>query len=248
MRILVLIILLKSLLFGNEIIRITNGEWIPFMSKEVRNYGFVSEIVSEAFLLEGIKVEYGFYPWVRSLELARIGQWDGTIGWAKTEEREKDFYFSDEPIWTAIVVFFYLSSTEFDWKKMGDLKEYRIGVTSGYSYGKEFDSFAEENKDLIEYTAEDINNFKKLLAGRIDVFPMDIDVGLYIVNKYFRNDSKFIRTHLKILDKRPQYLLLSKRNPNNAIFIERFNRGLKKLKENGKEEKILKIYRELYKN
>lgn len=248
MRVLVLIILFKSLLFGNEIIRITNGEWMPFMSKEVRNYGFVSEIVSEAFLHEGIEVEYGFYPWIRSLELARIGQWDGTIGWAKTEEREKDFYFSDEPIWTATAVFFYLASTEFEWEKMEDLKEYRIGASSGYSYGKEFDSFAEENKDLIEYTAEDINNFKKLLAGRIDVFPMDIDVGLYIVNKYFRNDSKFIRTHLKILDKRPQYLLLSKKNPDNAIFIERFNRGLKKLKENGKEEKILKIYRELYKN
>lgn len=106
MRVLVLIILFKSLLFGNEIIRITNGEWMPFMSKEVRNYGFVSEIVSEAFLLEGVEVEYGFYPWVRSLELARIGQWDGTIGWAKTEEREKDFYFSDEPIWTATAVFF----------------------------------------------------------------------------------------------------------------------------------------------
>lgn len=246
MKVLLFIILLESLLFGNNIVRITNGEYKPFQSKDLLNYGFVSEIVSEAFLLEGIEVEYGFYPWVRSLELARLGQWDGTIGWAKTRDRERDFYFSEEPIMVSQVVFFYLSTTMFNWESMEDLKNYKIGAVRSYSYGKDFDDFAKENIEIIEYVAEDVHNIYKLFSGRIDVFPMDIDVGMYLVNKHFKNESKFIRIHEKILDKRPQYLLLSRKNVNNEVLMDIFNSAFAKLRRSGKENEILEKHKKLY--
>ncbi len=38
-------------------IRISNGEWAPYMSENSAHYGLASHIVSEAFKLEGITVE-----------------------------------------------------------------------------------------------------------------------------------------------------------------------------------------------
>ncbi|MCP4294729.1 MAG: hypothetical protein GY786_03900 [Proteobacteria bacterium] len=65
--------------YSEEIIRITNGEWPPSLSKDLKYYGVGSRTVAEAFALEGIKVEYGFFPWGRFYRYAKRGDWDGSI-------------------------------------------------------------------------------------------------------------------------------------------------------------------------
>lgn len=74
--------------YAQESIRLTNGEWPPYLSKDLKHYGVASRIVTEAFDLEGIKVEYGFFPWERALELAKHGDWDGSLVWFHTPKRE----------------------------------------------------------------------------------------------------------------------------------------------------------------
>ena len=51
-----------SALSKEQVIRLANGEWPPYTSKDLPNYGLGSQIVSEAFAEVGIKVEYGFFP------------------------------------------------------------------------------------------------------------------------------------------------------------------------------------------
>ncbi len=48
----------------SKTIRLTNG-WQPYLSKDVPHHGFASHIVTEAFALVGVEVEYGFFPWKR---------------------------------------------------------------------------------------------------------------------------------------------------------------------------------------
>ncbi len=60
-------------------IRLTNGEWQPYLSKDVPHFGIASHIVTEAFALVGVEVEYGFFPWARSMKLAKVGRWDGRV-------------------------------------------------------------------------------------------------------------------------------------------------------------------------
>lgn len=169
----------------SQTINLTNGEWPPYFSQNMKNYGIASNIITQAFENENIKVNYGFFPWKRSIELAKSTKWNGTVGWTKTPEREKDFYFSEEPIFKGKVVFFTLKSDYFSWNSFDDLKNYKIGITNGYSYGNIF-NFYLDNKTLnIEVANEDILNFKKLFSKRIDLFPIDLEVGLYILNNYF---------------------------------------------------------------
>ena len=93
--------------FAQETIRITNGEWPPYLSEKLKHNGLASRIVREAFELEGIQVVYDFFPWNRSLMLAQTGEWDGTAVWLRSPEREQEFYISD-PVVQSTYVFFHL--------------------------------------------------------------------------------------------------------------------------------------------
>ena len=82
-------------ILAEETIRITIGEWAPYLSKDLKHYGVAARIVTDSFALEGVKVEYGFFPWARSKFLAQEGEWDGSAVWIHNAERAKDFLFSD---------------------------------------------------------------------------------------------------------------------------------------------------------
>lgn len=86
---------------GGETIRLTNGEWPPYLSEHTYNNGFASDVVRQAFKAVDIEVEYGFFPWRRSYHYAKTGQgleeevWHGTIVWIYTDERAELFHYSD---------------------------------------------------------------------------------------------------------------------------------------------------------
>ncbi len=119
-----------------EKVRIAVDEWPPFQSRLAQYYGGAHRIISESFELEGVTVEYGWFPWKRSLKNAKEGRWDGAFS-QKSPEREKNFYFS-EPIMTVDKVFFHLKSYRFDWANINDLNGVAIGVVRGNIFGKEF--------------------------------------------------------------------------------------------------------------
>ena len=100
-------------LFAEKTIRITNGEWEPYLSEYSYEYGLASHIVSEAFKLEGIKVVWGFRPWVRAYDDAKKGEhWDASAVWWPTQDAKESFLISDPVINTSFVFFhlFYFSS------------------------------------------------------------------------------------------------------------------------------------------
>ena len=77
-----------------DTIRLTNGEWPPFMSKNGPHHGVASHVITEAFALVGVEVEFGFFPWARSLKLAKEGVWDGSAAWWDREERYPYVFYS----------------------------------------------------------------------------------------------------------------------------------------------------------
>jgi len=225
--------------FGQETVRLTNGEWPPYLSENFKQYGVISHIVAEAFSLEGIKVEYRFYPWKRSYEVAKDNEMDGSVIWAPTPERKKDFYFSD-PVLSNKKVFFHLKSYPFEWKTVNDLKGIKIGVTRGYTYGDEFDKAVKEGRLQVDEVRSDELNFKKLLGGRFDGFPIEMDVGYYLINsKLTQEESKLITHHSLPIMETPLSLILSKKAEKNKRLLELFNRGLKRLKDSGKYDQYL---------
>ena len=219
--------------WAGETIRLTTGEFVPFTSESLKYNGVISRIVTEAFALEGIEVEYGWYPWKRAMALVKSGEWDGSSYWKKTPEREKDFYFSDV-LTQSDYVFFHRVEKPFNWTNLEDLKKVSVGGTIGYFYQAAF----EQSKLNVQWVSTDEVNLKKLLLGRIDVFPANIDATYYLLQKNFSVDEiKSIKYHKKPLSTAPSSLIFSKKIKRNERLIRLFNKGLKQLKDSEKYDK-----------
>lgn len=225
-------------------IRITSGEWEPYLSEYSLEYGLASHIVSEAFRLEGISIEWGFFPWKRSYELARLGLWDASAVWWPTAESRKDFWIS-EPVVETSFVYFHLKNKPFDWEKVEDLQGLTIGITLGYDYGTAFMRAMQQGQIIVDANSQDELNYKKLLLGRIDVFPNDLLVGsAQIKNTFPPEIAAGFTHHPKEFERSTLSLILSKKTENGRFYLEKFNSGLEQLKQSGK---LKQMFQDLHK-
>ncbi|MBF0099898.1 MAG: transporter substrate-binding domain-containing protein [Desulfobacterales bacterium] len=229
----------NSLAFTQDVIRLTNGEWPPYTSENLKDFGIFSHIVTEVFALEKINVEYGFYPWKRAYEYAKSGSWEGSVCWYWSEERSKDVYFSD-PVMNGDEMFFYLKDHPFEWKTIEDLKGKQIGAVIGYFAGEEFQKAEQSGLITVERIATDVQNFKKLLSGRLDIMVMNLYVGYDLIRKHFSpQEAEKVTHHPQAINTGALHLILSKQNLKNSARVVAFNRGLAKLKTSGKIDHYL---------
>ncbi len=237
--ILIALLSLNPLVYAQSIINITNGEWEPYHSQFSYQYGFDSHVVSESFKLEGIAVNWGFFPWKRAFHLAKNGkEWQASAAWWPSDKTKADFLISD-PISNTSFVFFHLKSRVFDWSSVSDLNGLRVGGTLEYNYGREFmDAMHQDNID-VQLVASDELNYKKLLNDRIDIFPNDLTVGYsQIRNSVTPQDVGKFTHHPLEFEKTTLHLIISKQAKNAHWFIKKFNAGLKKLKATGKHQEM----------
>jgi polar amino acid transport system substrate-binding protein len=221
-------------------VRLANGEWPPYNGQALPHYGCDSQVVAEAFALEGITVEYGFFPWARSYWLSASGAWDGTVAWADTPEHRQQHYVSAEPTSIQKWVFFYRKDRPFSWETMDDLTGKTIGTTTGYVYSDVFKDLEQKGTATFEETSSDVANFKMLLAGRIDVFPMEYRVGYTILKSSFTAEEQAqITTSPKALTEFRPVMLLSRAVPLNAQRMELFNQGWQHLQASGRYTEIM---------
>jgi len=209
---------------------VVTGNYPPAINQADNDNGYIARLVSDAFALEGIKVEYVFVPWARGLRMTRLGHEACIMYYAKTPDRMKSFIFS-EPLFEEEWLFFHFKSTPVKWEKLTDLSRYIIGATLSYSYSEEFHRLADEQLLNVHWVARDKQNWQMLMAGRIDIFP-SAKTGWYQLRQlYSKAALSQITTHPKPLKKQLNYLLFSKEHPQAEYFRDKFNLGFAKLKK-----------------
>ncbi|WP_281557161.1 transporter substrate-binding domain-containing protein [Thalassomonas sp. RHCl1] len=224
---------------AQETIRISTGEYPPVYSEKLPDNGKILHIVRQAFAQMDIKVEYGFFPWSRTLELAKNNAWDATCCWGLTPERSQYFNYTDE-VTTREYVFYHLKSYPFDWHSVDDLTDIEIGITYNYSYGHELNSAVRAGKLLAEYASSDEINFRKLLGGRIKVFPIDRKLGYQLLSSLFKPaEVQLLTYHPKPIVLTIVGLMVSKTSKQVDYIIETFNEGLKRYKASGDYDRYI---------
>lgn len=188
----------------------------------------------------GINVVFGFFPWQRALHYAAYNDnWDGSVGWVKTMERLSLFYYSDEPVVMESRVFFHLKNYSFNWQTIDDLENIRIGATIGYIYGDEFQKAEKLGRIDVQRVSDDLTNLKKLIHGRIEIFPIERKVAEFLLEKYFHHSEKQLITyHPRPITQLGYYFILAKKNKVNFHLMQLFNKGMQELKENGLYDKL----------
>jgi polar amino acid transport system substrate-binding protein len=227
---------------ARETIRLTNGEWPPYLSEHLPHYGYASHLITEAFASVGVDVEYGFFPWRRSLQYAKDGGgsgavWHGSVVWVYNSERAESFIFTDV-VMTDAQVLFYLKSNPLPWTIIDDLRGKRIGGTL-HTYYPQLEA-AEKNGTIYLERAGDYQTlFRRLLAGRIDAVPHTWNVGRYFMKNNLTN-TQFERITYSptVMQSKELHVLLSKRYPQNSRFEALFNQGLENIKANGTYQRI----------
>lgn len=230
--------------YANDVIRLATGDYPPFMAEEMKYKGVASCIVTKALNLAGYEVDIRILPWKRAYALSVEGKaFDGTFVWLKTAERERLFYYSD-PVIAERQVFFHLKGRSFDWDSVQDLAGLRIGALLGFTYGAAFRDGEKASLFSVDRSDSDVENFNKLLEGRIDLYPQLVEVGYYQIFKNFPPEvGTLITNHPKPVLVEHSYLLLSRKDPQNETVMARFNDALRQLRKNGR---IDQCYMDLY--
>ncbi|MCP4369472.1 MAG: amino acid ABC transporter substrate-binding protein [Deltaproteobacteria bacterium] len=219
---------------------LATGEYAPYTSAEMEGYGLMTEIVSATVKEMGFEPEYVFHPWRRCENSVREGRIWATFPYGLTEERAKNFFFSDVLLVTS-TKFFYSKKHQkqkITWETLEDLKPYKIGGVLGYYYEKEFQQAGLN----VEYTDTEEFCIKMLRFGRIDLFPQDVAVGWALIKKYFPEEIE----NFGVLDKAHEtsgyYLMVSKTYPKTKDLLQKFNAALKRIKQHGVIERIVQKY------
>lgn len=221
-------------------VRIANGNWAPFTGPDLPGQGCDSQVVSEAFALEGIRVEYSFFPWARSYLLSENGVMDGTLEWEGTSAQQATHFVSSDAISKQQWVFFHRKDRVFTWNRLDDLAGKRIGLTIGYAYSDALAAMQQQHPAMFTEATSDLLNLRKLLSGRIDLFPMEKAVGRYLIETELTPEEQTQLTdHPKSLADFSPRLLLSRAIPENNQRILQFNRGMQRLKESGRYAEIM---------
>jgi len=219
-----------------QTIKLATGEWAPYTSSSDPNGKVAEIVVKEAFAQVGVTVTFEHFPWVRAYKAVIEGSHHGTFPWYATDKRKQETFYSKSSILDDTEVFFKKRNSNFDWKTLEDLKKYKIGGIIGYSH---IDRFKAAGVKFAGVKNEKLN-FQKLLSDRIDSFPASKLVGYYLLKNEFKEAELSQITHVEQpLSEAGMYVLFSRKMPDYEALAEKFDQGLKKLKNSGRYEEIL---------
>lgn len=223
---------------AGEVIRLTNGEWPPYLSEKLPHHGAASHLVTEAYKAVGVTVQYGFFPWKRSYQMARRGSWQGTLVWVHTAQRAEDFYYS------AVVIrdpeyLFHLKAKPLVWQTPADLAGLTIGATLHTAYPS-LEAAAADGILRLERAGNYDTLYQRLLKHRIDAIPQVSQVGRYYQQMTLTPTQRArITASPTVVQERQYHLILSRQAAGSQAFIERFDEGLRAIRANGTYARIM---------
>ena len=162
-----------SVVCADTLVLAAADTWPTAYLVDGRPTGMLVDLVTEAYRRAGHSVEVKLMPWARCLKDAETGEVDGVFSSFKLPERERFLAFSKEALTIQVIVFFARreSNQRFD-GDLAALRDVKIGVITGTSYGDKFDAAVGEGVlRNVEQTNSIESNLKKLALGRVDLVP-----------------------------------------------------------------------------
>lgn len=214
----------------------TDTSFPPFEYKEGNKYtGIDIEIMEAIGKLEGFEVEFKPMDFGGLIPALQSGQLDGVIAGASiTEERKKTVDFSEPYYESGLVALVNKNNNNI--KTLKDLEGKKIAVKNGTAGAK----FADENlkgKATIRVYEDSASTLKAVENNQADAAFEDYPVIAYTIKV---NPNLKIKIGTEKLTT-GQYGFMVKKGENKEL-LEKFNKGLKTLKENGEYQKIVDKY------
>ena len=147
-----------------ETITLGTGDNLPFAAVGAGDQptGVLGDVSVSLLETMGFDAKASVLPFARLYSSVHDGEIDGAIGVLRTDSRASQALYSD-PILTEYNILVVKKGAAFDFSNLADLKGKRIGGRRGFVYpGLDAAGVA------VEPANGDINNVKKVIAGRLD--------------------------------------------------------------------------------
>ncbi|GAA0549442.1 transporter substrate-binding domain-containing protein [Rheinheimera aquimaris] len=219
-----------------ERLKFASSNYYPHYAEDLPQQGAVTEIVRQAFLLQGIEIDVEFMPFARAYRESQQASYIGLIAAWYDDERAEHFYYS-QPLYANQIVFFKRKSEQIQYRDYADIarQQLRLALVQGYLQPE---GLLQSLPNLVR-VAQDEQAFQMLARGRVDLVPADKLNGLYLLQQKLPNDSDRLDYLTPALEQRPMYLLLSKQDPRAEALMQQFNTGLTELRHSGQYQQIL---------
>lgn len=216
-------------------LKLASDVWPPFTNIEGEK-SIATEIVYEALNRQNIEVATEMLLFDEVLPGINSGDYDGSAALWVTEERKKDFLFSDPYLNNQLILVGQkgsdVSASSFD-----DLTGKRLGVIENYAYG---DINATQHIIIVPGNGNQ-QNLEKLLSGKIDYMLVDAIIIQYLL-KYQLNDvTKFLEIGQTPLLLKTLHFALRKDLPNAEQIMASFNEEIDNMLVDGTYHKILDL-------
>jgi len=223
------------------LVRIAVEERPPYQGQYLPGYGPVAEIVSQAFIQAGYRLEFRFMTRKNLLDAVRNGSVDAGFSMEYSPEKEKDYLYSEPLAISSPIVFCKRKDNTIIYSILDDLKPYCIGIVRGYSYDQAFMTL--KGLQLIEADQAE-RNIENVLSGNIDLAVIDKLHGEFLLDRMPENQKKKLEL-MKLDPKQKEVrknlrLILPRENPKSERIRKEFNETLKQLIRSGTVGRILK--------
>lgn len=233
------ILLAPVTVHADEPLLIVTNTFAPHVFDDPEKPGTMYEVTRAAFAAAGIRAEFRFFPWRRCTTMVQDGTAFATFPYIRNAKREQFALFS-EPLREERSVFFFRkdSAVPTDITSLEQLKPYRIGGTLGYHYEQTF----REAGLNVDYAANQVSAFNKLLADRVDYVADGEVSGRYLAASMLAGHADEIDYTDWAWKTTTGHLMVSRAYPNASRLLERFNEGLARIRADGTYEAILVKY------
>lgn len=220
-----------------DTLKLTTGEFPPYISSSSQHLGPLSQIVSLSFEELGYQTLIDVNPWNRALKMADKGRVDATYAWSVKADRQAHFLYS-KPLFIFEQRAFALSKAQLDVARTASAKSIRLCRPQGYTL-QGHSQVLMNSGVAVHFSPPDVATcFNMLKAERVDIVVVDKLEGYSYASKQFKSLDE-IKVLDKVFFKYSNHLLVSKQHPKAEKLIEDFNQGLDNLMASGRYQTIL---------
>lgn len=205
---------------------------------EKRLIGISTEIVRAIQKKVGDRGEIKVYPWTRAVKIVSIKKNTALFSMLRTPEREHRYKWVG-PLIAMKMVFFKKKGSPITLKSLEDAKKVgKIGVAKGVGNFEILQAKGFKNLDTIP-GGKDIQNIRKLVKGRIDLWPTPLLAGLYN-SRLIGLGGEIVPIKNVVIFSGDMYLAFNKNTDDKTI--QKWQNALEMLKKENIVEKIIRRY------
>lgn len=196
--------------------------------------GYANDVVKAAFAAAGVRVRLLVMPYARCKQMAIEGTLPACVSMSANVLKADPVTFSAVPLYVFHSDYFERIDSTLGGRSAADLRRgTRVGVVNGYEYPPSVYALSRDGTIVLDYSASETINLRKLVAGRLDAA---------LVNHNALKTIDYITETAAVTGKvrpvfsageLPGYIGFSRKHPLAAWALQRYRRGEIAIAANG---------------